>query len=453
MDQDEHMLIENAPLLGEKPITFGTVRLRFYVLFIFAITSFLQSMNWMTFSSVPDAVSEYYPGITNGTIDLLLNWGPIAYIPSVPVGSWMCGRVGGLRAVQLTACTLMFLGAAVRTIPCWLSVMFRGSGAVYFLHVGQILNALAGPFVMASVSKFSVTWFGDGERTLATACCVLANNLGSTIGFLIGPFIVVSASQLPLLLYIEVGVAAAITAVTWIYFPAMPHIPPSPAAAQEGKHNDNFLRGTLACCRNVSFVLLATAGGFQAGAFGAWTGVLPIVFSALDYTPQSAGMFTSGCMLAGVVGGLIVSRVCDTLLRRRFKRVILMGFLLSLAAFLWFTLSLPVGPYAALLPHPLWMLGIAIVLAGLFLGGITPLFYELGAELTFPVSEGTSAGLLTLMLNLGALIFLAAGAYIDPMWMNLIMTSVVCVCLVMTVFVREKYVRSDSELKGGIVIQ
>jgi len=425
MNDDEQLLIETAPLLTQKS-TFGPVRLRFYVLVVFCLTTFTQCLTWMTFSSVPAAVSEFYPGITSGTIDLLLNWGPIGYIPAVPVASWMAGRIGGLRMVQLTACSLVCAGSFIRTIPCWLSVSFRGHGAVYFLHVGQFLNALAGPFVMASTSKFSVTWFGERERTLATACCVLCNNLGATIGFLIGPFIVPTSEQLPILLYMEGGVALLITTMTLLHYPARPSIPPSSAAAIESRHEDKFLQGALTCCKNVSFVLLAIAGGFQAGAFGAWTGVLPIVFSTLHYSPQSAGLFTFGCTLAGVVGGLIVSRICDTLLRRRFKILILSGFVLSLLSFVWFTLSLPVGPYAALLPHPLWILGTAIVLAGLFLGATSPLFYELGAEMTFPVSEGTSAGILTLLLNVGALIFLAVSAYTDPNWMNVIMTGSVC---------------------------
>ncbi len=39
-------------------------------------------------------------------------------------------------------------------------------------------------------------------------------------------------------------------------------------------------------------------------------------------------------------------------------------------------------------------------------GGTYPLFYELSVELTFPVAEATSAGVLTLVSNLWSLIFL-----------------------------------------------
>ena len=56
---------------------------RWYILVIFSITSALQTNTWLTFSTVPDEVEDYYhlkkpkSGQVNATIDLLLNWGSI----------------------------------------------------------------------------------------------------------------------------------------------------------------------------------------------------------------------------------------------------------------------------------------------------------------------------------------------------------------------------------------
>lgn len=46
------------------------------------------------------------------------------------------------------------------------------------------------------------------------------------------------------------------------------------------------------------------------------------------------------------------------------------------------------------------------ILGGMFLNGAIPLFYELGAESAFPVSEGVVGGFLTWLNNVFGIIFL-----------------------------------------------
>jgi hypothetical protein len=47
---------------------------RFYVLFVFSLLGFNQSLMWLTFSPIARNAEVYY-NITVDTIDLLLNWG------------------------------------------------------------------------------------------------------------------------------------------------------------------------------------------------------------------------------------------------------------------------------------------------------------------------------------------------------------------------------------------
>ena len=105
----------------------------------------------------------------------------------------------------------------------------------------------------------------------------------------------------------------------------------------------------------------------------------------------------------------------DTLMRRRFKSVILRCMGLLLVAVAWFTLSVPSldgdndsggggggggwasygsfrpttfapagGGSSAVLPGGAAALGVALTLAGLAQSATTPLLYELCAELTYP---------------------------------------------------------------------
>ena len=88
---------EDPPTADEYKSTCCQVIARWHVLLIFSYLSFLQCLVWFTFSSVPDAVKSYYPSMTDSEIDLLLNWGPIIFIPALFVVAWMQNLSYGLR--------------------------------------------------------------------------------------------------------------------------------------------------------------------------------------------------------------------------------------------------------------------------------------------------------------------------------------------------------------------
>jgi hypothetical protein len=50
------------------------------VLFVFSFASFLQSLVWFTFSSVPKVAKEYYPGTARTTHDTR-HAAPAAFVP------------------------------------------------------------------------------------------------------------------------------------------------------------------------------------------------------------------------------------------------------------------------------------------------------------------------------------------------------------------------------------
>ena len=74
---------------------------------------------------------------------------------------------------------------------------------------------------------------------------------------------------------------------------------------------------------------------------------------------------------------------------------------LSCLACLWFALSCE-----QFISNSSVMLYLSCVFGGLFINGTVPLFYELAVETTFPIAEGVTTGLLTLMNNIGTLLFL-----------------------------------------------
>jgi hypothetical protein len=102
--------------------------------------------------------------VDEGTIDLLLNWGAIVFIPVLPYVSWLQTRPNGLLiafwqvrfSVRVRWCVcvcgtwpdeksppqgnvLVFLATVIRTIPCWAPAHLRGNFYMQWtLHVGTL---------------------------------------------------------------------------------------------------------------------------------------------------------------------------------------------------------------------------------------------------------------------------------------------------------------------------
>ena len=232
--------------MGLRDIQIGPAEAqRWYILLVFSMTSSFQSNTWFTFSSVPDQVEEYYhlkepkSGQVNSTIDLLLNWGPIWFLPAAPICAYILSYpISGLKITTKIAVILLFLGNIIRCIPCLLDELpfidYNINNGFWhtliFLHIGNILNAIAGPFVMGPPSKLSVIWFPEKQRNTATAISAVANTFGNCIAFLLGPLLVTKASDIPKLLYVDLALATIPTICILFYFPYAPSKVPTVAA-------------------------------------------------------------------------------------------------------------------------------------------------------------------------------------------------------------------------------
>ena len=74
-------------------------------------------MFWFLYSSMPNATISYYPGMTLGTVDLLLNWGCIVFILIMPFGSYLLTRKNGLWLSIKIGAILISISSLIRIIP------------------------------------------------------------------------------------------------------------------------------------------------------------------------------------------------------------------------------------------------------------------------------------------------------------------------------------------------
>lgn len=440
---------------GDGAEEYTLYRRRWYILASFSLLSFQQCLFWITYSPVAQATEKYY-NVGQATVDLLLNWGPIVFVPVLPCVVRAAAHRESLPRLVRTGALLCALAAVLRLVPTWMPETFLGEHAntrgMALVHLGQVLNAAVGPIVMAPPPYLSQTWFAENERTTATALAVMANQFGAAIGFF-APWVVKSAADIPHLLSIHLALAVITLLMVVAYFPSRPPSPPSPAAsmaaALPSAHKatvwDEF-KGTLA---NPSFVVLALSGGVICGVYNAWTASLDSILPSALYPPKKAGWLGFASVMAAIVGGVAIGPIVDRIpmFKHRHKLVIIMIMASCTVMALWFTLSLPIAGISdhGLLPNSFLSSGAAVLMMGLLQGAAQPLYYELGVELTYPVSETMSAGFIVQFNNVAALTVLFVMPYVNKRAMNAIMTCTAVGCMALVVLVKERYRRVEAE--------
>eukprot|EP01105_Mastigella_eilhardi_P007585 TRINITY_DN1904_c0_g1_i3.p2 TRINITY_DN1904_c0_g1~~TRINITY_DN1904_c0_g1_i3.p2 ORF type:complete len:226 (+),score=64.33 TRINITY_DN1904_c0_g1_i3:806-1483(+) len=208
---------------------------------------------------------------------------------------------------------------------------------------------------------------------------------------------------------------------------------------------DVFVIVTQTHAQNPSVMIVIVAAGVQAGVLAGWVGCLAQLLSALGYTPQQAGWLGFAYTVAVCFGSFCVGVIADRFMARHLKLLLLLIFAASLCCFVWFSLSLPsIFSSDPLIPSDIYVILIAISLAGYFVGFLAPVFFELGAELSFPVPEGTSAGLLTFVFNFSTFAVLFVAPLLPTNWLNAVAVGALAACAAATLFVRERYLRRDQ---------
>jgi len=316
----------------------------------------------------------------------------------------------------------------------------------------QTLVALVGPIVMSAPPKLSSRWFPVNERTVATAIGTCANNLGSGVGFVVPPYLVEIYGFRNFLL-IEAGLAALLFILTIIYFPESPPHPPSTTSKLDEDATKNFTKETFGLAfkdilLNPSFVVLSIIGGWQAGLLNAWQGLFDDIFDPF-FSNTFVGWLGFLFIAASSVGGVVSGFLCDKFLQKKFKILLIIGFIMLGVCLTLFTLSFPsfISDKPIISVHP-YISAAMLVVCGMLYGFCTPIFYEFGVEITFPLSPVMSSGFFTFWINLISLIFLVVD--IPNNWINGITAFSMLACVIPLWFIKESYAR--SELDANTVI-
>ncbi|KAI8920037.1 major facilitator superfamily domain-containing protein [Powellomyces hirtus] len=152
---------------------------------VFAFLNLSNAWIWSTYAGASPTSALYYR-MNESAITWFSLVFMAVYVPVAILSSWILDGYG-LRTGLLIGTLLNATGGAVR----YLSTLIDGtSGRFGLAFAGQVLAAVAQPFILNAAPKIANVYFGPSERTLADAVMNLANPIGAALALVIGPMLI-----------------------------------------------------------------------------------------------------------------------------------------------------------------------------------------------------------------------------------------------------------------------
>lgn len=309
---DDHILVErrtssedldnsglnNTRLPEQRP--YRVYKRRFWGLAQLVLLNIVISWSWLTFAAISDTASQFFR-VSESAINWLSTAFLFSFVVAAPFTVWVLNHYGP-KASILVASVLTLAGNWIRYAGTR-----AGNGHFGVVMFGQILIGLAQPFVLASPTRYSQTWFSDAGRISATAVASLANPLGGALGQLIGPLWATDLSGVPdMVLY--TAIISSVAALPAPFIPAKPPTPPSVTAALEKL---DLRQAAQELPRNGSFYLLLIPFSIYVGCFNSVSSLINQIFEPYGFSETDAGIAGALLIVVGLVASAIVSPIID----------------------------------------------------------------------------------------------------------------------------------------------
>eukprot|EP01135_Chromosphaera_perkinsii_P010407 Nk52_evm79s2118 gene=Nk52_evmTU79s2118 len=389
-------------------------RRRFVVLVLYALLNALLGFLWLTYTPMIDTAAEFYD-VSEESIDFFTQIFFIVFIPGIFVVNFFIG-VFGVRAAVIVGCAAITLGSWLRYIAnhtFWLALF------------GQGLVAVALVLTFSLPPRLAADWFPEKERVMATSVCVVFNQVGSALGaFFPGQLVDDNVDKMRDMLLYEAIITSAIALPNVIVFRSQPPSPPSPSS--EKKITEGSLspwEETKQLLFNKQFIMLYIIEGIAVGSYATILAIVDQVLGDID-SSSTVGNISFVLQLAGIPGVMILVPLLTK--SKRYKVVLLSVMTFVSLSLVGFTVSV----YYVHIPT----IYVTSALVGFFWYASVPLLYEFAAELSYPVSESTSSGLLNQAMYLFALGFTFALQKQSPLLINVFFISTVVLSTVLGFF-------------------
>jgi len=346
-------------------------------------------VEWLAHAAVARPAAAFYIGQFDPSslfnIDFLSMSYMLVFLVVCLPASWVLDRWGLGAGVGI--------GAALTIIGSVGKAIWAGSFVAQIIF--QLILAVAQPFLTNAATTLARDWFPAKERATASGLASLAQYLGFVVALVVAPALVQIDPSLPNYgsgLGKALAVFAIVSVVAGGLALALVRRGPNREKA-EGPSDFVVSLKALVSQRDFRWTLLLFFIGL--GIMNTVTAMTDGIAASMG-VKDSNGLLGVGLILGGIVGAIVLPILSDVMGRRKAFLVLCMA--LTIPA-LWALVLAPQGLYA---------LGIAaMALLGFALMSAGPIGFQYAAEVTSPLPESASQGVLLLAGQVSGLVFTA----------------------------------------------
>ncbi len=385
----------------------------------YALVAAANQALWLTFAPITTEAATHY-GVSVSAIGWLSQIFPLVYVVLALPAGLLLDR--WFRPSLTFGAVLTAIGAVIRL----------GGDEFAIVVAGQVIIAIAQPFVLNAVTKMAITYVRDRDRPNGIAAgsagifggMVLALVLGSVFG----------GNRIPELLLVE-----AVFAVVTVIFLCAVLSRPTPGFAAVASSAVSVVDRPLRHVWSDSYIRLLAAIVFVGfGIFVALTTWLQALLAPAGVSETQAGVLLISMVVAGVIG----SAVLPSWATRHGRAFTVIGLSIIVTA-LGCVLFAIIPSFAAGLPIS--------ILIGLLLLANLPIVLEI-TERRAGAANGTATALIWLAGNAGGLVVAVAVQqllhYPAAAFLTMAVVVLIAAPLVLKLARWPKQVQTDQEVPG-----
>lgn len=355
---------------------------RFVILILFMFISLMNQVLWITFAPIMNEIAGYYTGIPDWLtpLDSILLLSAIFMILYIPVN---------FPATYLIDKWGLKWGTGIGVILTGTFGLLRAlSGTSYgLIIISTIMIGIGQPFLLNSFTKVAVIWFPENEKATATGLGTIAILGGIILGMILTPLIYES-NGIDYILW-AYGIVSFVAMILYLTF--VKNRPDTPPSAIAGEKVFDF-KGVKKLFKNRDFNFLLVLIFVGLGAFNAISAEIDVIFA--KFTEVGATGLIGGMIIAGgIVGAGILSTLSDKYQKRKIFLVLAM------------LVSIPLTQLLLIIDSFTLVMILAFVF-GFFLVSALPIGLVYATEITYPISEETSNGVMMTLGQIAGIIFL-----------------------------------------------
>jgi len=395
----------------------------------------MSQVQWLAHAPIARASEIYYNGRFNPlsffNIDFLASSYMIFYLIMCIPASFFIDKFGIVKGVGLGA-ILMAAGGAIKG--------FSGNSFTLVLG-GQILFAIAQPFVINAPTAVAARWFPVKERAIATGMATLAQYIGILIAMVVTPMLIVSSPTDPeygngigkmVRIYGIVTIAASV--VTLLLLREKPATPPS----DEPYERFDFLPGLKHIFKLRDMWIIVMLFTIGLGIFNAVNSMIDSIANYLGID-DSNGLLGGMMLIGGIIGAVIIPILSDVYKRRKlFLLICVVGMVPGITGIVFaphLTGGFGVNPGTA---HTVALVSSFIL--GFFVMSAGPIGFQYAAEISAPAHESTSQGLLLWVGQLSGMIMVTGMSMYNKALLPAFMVSfvvLISIAAILIFFIKE----------------